>query len=434
MKKIIVLTVGGSPTPIISSIREYKPSFVYFICSKGPLPKGTEAMVDGAGEPCGDKRKVTCTRCGETFYLGNPKGKSIVLQTSLNKDQYQSFALEDPDDLTECYKTIEKISKDIEERFGEGNRVIANYTGGTKTMSVALAYFACLKPEWKLGLNIGPRRNTYKVDGHDVFMAVDKTIAIVDYALKRVHSALKNFDYSLAEEVLKSILQEEPLDQQNRRMIIGLQRKIEVFNLWDHFMHAKALELIHEFSKDLSLYVVQLKDIVGKLKKGRNAFAKVADLLNNARRRALQQRYDDAVARLYRATEMFAQVILKSEYGLQSSSLSLDDLKEPALREKYAAFSRDNKGLLLGLEKSYELLADLGHEAGGLFLKKKNEILSALIKRNNSIMAHGETPLTSEEYDAVWNVLYGFLKECASHVNASIEAPQLPRDELFKVN
>ncbi len=46
----------------------------------------------------------------------------------------------------------------------------------------------------------------------------------------------------------------------------------------------------------------------------------LASMLNNARRRADESKYDDAIARLYRSLELIAQIKLK-EYGLKSSEL-----------------------------------------------------------------------------------------------------------------
>ena len=59
MNKILVLSVGGSPEPVINAIKNYRPDFVYFFCSSGP--KGSEAIIDSPGDPCGDKRKSRCT-------------------------------------------------------------------------------------------------------------------------------------------------------------------------------------------------------------------------------------------------------------------------------------------------------------------------------------------------------------------------------------
>ncbi len=433
MARILVVTVGGSPAPIIHCVREYRPDFVYFICSKGSLPKGTEELVNGKGDPCGDKRKAQCPKCGEVFFLGNPKGKSIVSQTGLEAHQYGIWTISDPDDLTECYTRLKEISEEIKRRFPGENEIVANYTGGTKTMSVALAYSACLNRNWKLALNVGPRTDVVKVRGHDVFIPLDKSIAIVDYELRRVKDALNNYDYWQAESILKDLLR-EPLDKDKRKKLLTLHQKVKGFRLWDQFKHEEAFELINIFGGEFADYIFQLKDILGQLKKG-NPYAKVADLINNSLRRKHQGRYDDAVARLYRATEMFGQITLDTEFNL-NPNFTIDDLSsvnaEVALN--YQGFVGKGGKVLLGLDKTYGLLFDLGHPVGQMYQEQRNKILNALSRRNNSILAHGTVPLTENDFEEVYNIFVGFLKNCAKSMEVSLDHVQLPTERLLTNN
>lgn len=64
--------------------------------------------------------------------------------------------------------------------------------------------------------------------------------------------------------------------------------------------------------ESVSKYILALVAIT----KENGGYEQVQDLILNAERRAVQERYDDAVARLYRAVEMVAQVRLQSEWGL----------------------------------------------------------------------------------------------------------------------
>ena len=430
MTKILLVTVGGSPAPIIRSIKEYHPDFVYFICSEGPLPRGTEELVDGKGDPCGDKRKARCPKCGEMFFLGDPKGKSIVFQTGLEAHQYRIWTVSDPDDLTECYTKLKEISEEICSRFPGENEIVANYTGGTKTMSVALAYSACLNRDWKLALNVGPRTDVVKVRGHDVFITLDKSIAIVDYELRRVKDALAKYDYSQAESILRDLLK-EPLDQDRRKELLTLYQKIRGFRLWDQFKHREALELISIFGGDLADYIFQIKDILGQLKKG-NPYAKVADLINNSLRRKHQGRYDDAVARLYRATEMFGQIALDRDFNLDPN-FTIEDLStvNTEVAKDYQGFVRSGGRVLLGLDKTYSLLFDLGHVAGEMYQKERKRVLNALARRNNSILAHGSVPLTENDFQEVYDIFVRFLKSCAESMGIALDHRQLPTEWLL---
>ena len=48
--KILLVTVGGSPKPIITAFESLKPDRVVFICSSGK--KSSKSQVIGKGTPC----------------------------------------------------------------------------------------------------------------------------------------------------------------------------------------------------------------------------------------------------------------------------------------------------------------------------------------------------------------------------------------------
>ncbi|MDI6794872.1 MAG: hypothetical protein QME81_18730 [bacterium] len=172
MSRILILSVGGSCEPIVNAINEYCPDFVYFFCSSGA--KGSEKTVDGPGDPCGDQRKFKCPECGAESFLRDPKGKAIVVQAGLAEDKYEIVLVDDPDDLNKCYLTLTELHNRISRKFPEGPRIIANYTDGTKTMSVAMAMVGIMTGEWDLSLNKGPRSDLIKVTSGDIPVMVDK--------------------------------------------------------------------------------------------------------------------------------------------------------------------------------------------------------------------------------------------------------------------
>jgi hypothetical protein len=144
---------------------------VYFFCSSAP--KGSAITIDGSGELCGNKSKSKCPECGYEYYLGNPKGKAIISQAGLSEDEYEIVSVNDPDDLNLCYSTLMRISKLIREIYPEA-QIIANYTGGTKTMSVAMALVGIITEEWDLSLNKGPRLDIIKIKSGDIPVVINK--------------------------------------------------------------------------------------------------------------------------------------------------------------------------------------------------------------------------------------------------------------------
>lgn len=95
----------------------------------------------------------------------------------------------------------------------------------------------------------------------------------------------------------------------------------------------------------------------------------LADLLVNAERRATEGKYDDAVARLYRAVELIAQLLL-SKRGIDTSNVEVERLPQN-LKERYESM-RNPKGVIeIAQAKAYELLEDLGMDIGRKFRENK---------------------------------------------------------------
>jgi len=67
----------------------------------------------------------------------------------------------------------------------------------------------------------------------------------------------------------------------------------------------------------------------------------------------------------------------------------------------------------------------LGYRYG----RQRERILKALLKRNNSIFAHGITSLTENAYGKVRETLVGFIAKVAEEIGISIALPELPRSE-----
>jgi len=118
--------------------------------------------------------------------LGNPNGKAIVYQLGLEKECYEKIEVDEPDDLKGCFDALSVVEKKIAERFGDEVEVIANYTGGTKSMSAALVLKAIQNEDWKLSLNKGIRKDLIKVHCGDVPVLEDKLGIYLDYYIDQI--------------------------------------------------------------------------------------------------------------------------------------------------------------------------------------------------------------------------------------------------------
>jgi len=426
MKKILILSVGGSSEPIVNAINFYKPDFVYFFCSPGH--KGSAVIIDGPGEPCGNKNKSKCSECGYEYYIGNPKGKAVAFQVGLSKDKYEIISVDDPDDLNLCYCTLVNLSTSIKTIYPEA-QIIANYSGGTKTMSAAMALVGIVTEEWDLSLNKGPRLDIIKIKSGDIPVVINKWQIFAEQSLVSAAKTLENYDYALADAIISGLLS-HPLEPSFERRLLRARQLCVAFDRWDKFEHEKALELLQPYDKDFFAYIIPLKRILKKTKT--TGYELVGDLLNNAERRATQQRYDDAIARLYRATELFAQIRIEKTKGYKLVKLTLKELDEE-LRPEYRKYMKENDRLLLGLREDYELLYKMKDPIGNEFKENEGSLLEALKYRNSSILAHGIITLKEKDYNFVSERLRGFILKAAKKIDLHLELKQLPQGEIIKL-
>lgn len=132
---------------------------------------------------------------------------------------------------------------------------------------------------------------------------------------------------------------------------------------------------------------------------GQKCFYILASMLNNARRRAEEHKYDDAIARLYRSLELIAQIRL-NDYGIKTSDVD-DKLLEGKVDDDYLydlrlTRDRNSEKIRMGLTQDFVLLNELGDDLGRFYMDNEKLIQNSLKYRNHSILAHG---LSSQTYD-----------------------------------
>jgi CRISPR-associated protein (TIGR02710 family) len=157
------------------------------------------------------------------------------------------------------------------------------------------------------------------------------------------------------------------------------------------------------------------------------------DLLLNAERRASQGHYDDAIARIYRALEMYGQFCLRTANPrLTSENLNVELL--PEIHRKYYETKRDPRtGVVqIGLKDNYETLCFINHPIAPIWDKWRNKLIDkALTKRNYSYLAHGMKPLSKMDYLEVKEVTWNFIMQCdeAMEFKQGLkDAKQLPQE------
>ena len=334
---------------------------------------------------------------------------------SAELNNYEFVTINNIDDFDECF---DKMKDKIEEH--DEHEIIIDYTSGTKTMTMSAAICSMLYHK-RLSLVSGKRgengiviSGTEKIIEQSLYSAYDKTL------LDRIKDLFNLYRFMDAKDALSQIV---VLDKGQRE---DYERLIEGYDLWDRFKHREAYEKIEPVKdKRISLN----KSFLGRLNKEEHRIKFVlVDLINNASRRIEEERYDDAVAVLYRAIELIPQIKLL-DYGLNDLSegkFTIEDLKQRGVDSgQYEKYADERGKSKLGLEKKFLLLRDLGwKEAEDMYLENKG-MRGLLQRRNNSIRAHGLEPVEKE----VANELHEKTKESARIIVPDLE--KLLEDSRF---
>lgn len=405
MKTLLAVTVGGSCVPIVKAISDYRPDFVIFIVSSGK--QGSRSMVDGDLNPCRNQNQDPLP--------------NIVEQTRLSSSQYDFVELDDPDSLEACYR---KILENLDQRYSNSPewRKIADYTGGTKTMTASLV-IAALQLGWELSVVRGDRTDLVKVrEGTELASLVNAWEVRAYQQLNQAEELFNQFGYSSAAHIAETLMRIAPLSAELKQRIQRFVSLARGFDAWDRFDHNRAQNILEPYCSEIVPHWKFLKKLAHP--SNELGYEPVFDLLLNAERRAERGRYDDAVARLYRCLEMIAQIsLLRRKPSINPSNLSLDSLPEH-LRGEY---SQKKAKIKLSLVEDYDLLISLEDPVGIAIKPDRGKMLDILSRRNSSILAHGILPVGEETYREMHEFTRHLIEKVKMVIKIEEEGLQFPR-------
>ena len=411
---ILLCTVGGSPEPILKAIGSTAPRYVCFFCTDRDPETGRRGSIErvkGGGAVIGAKP-------------GDPKAglSNIPAQAGLDADQHEVRTIP-ADDLDGAFIAMRAAIVELAERF-PGTRFIADYTGGTKTMTAALVC-AALEGDVDLQLVAGARANP---DGAMVMMVPLPRLRLERQIRGHLH-AWRRFAYREAAEGLRGIVITAgdpgvPRLALARSMSLCLAR-------WDDFDHLGALRAIGAFEgKVAPLFpriLPTLRLLAGEGDR-RRAPALLFDLWRNAERCAARGRFDGAVARWYRLVEWTAQWQIKAQLGFETKEFPVDQMPENVV-VKGEAEGRVQVGLL----NAWKIVAaKCGGPCEAFATQQLERLRDHIDKRNQSILAHGFRPVSEGDWGELeqWTKsdLLPMLQEHAAEAGVRRIPEQLPTD------
>ncbi len=411
---ILLCTVGGSHQPILAAIETNSPKLVCFFCTEGQA--GSEVQVIGEGKVIKDK-------------LQDSKATLPNIPTQARAQGWNGtykIKIVPPDDLDGAFFVIRNTILKLAHKYPNAE-LVADYTGGTKTMTAALVSAVLDTERVELQLVAGERRDLIQViPDTELSVVASVTRLLIDRDIKQFLAAWRHFGYHEAAEGLKKVrIAADSPDFERLHQAYMLSQGLA---LWDRFDHAGALEKIQPLEQIKAAYPYMMPTL-GQLKADREQ-ALLFDLWLNAERRAAQGRFDDAIARWYRMMEWTAQWQLRTKLNADTGDFSGDLLP----KQVQAAPDSDGK-IKIGLWKAWQVVkyrCELSGPAQDFIKKHGSKLLDLLEIRNNSILAHGFCPVSSSNWQEVHNwtqdKFLPVLRTLAEEVGLKSEPKQLPTE------
>ena len=381
----MLITVGVGPTVadgIRFSISKNRPHFVLFLVTKE----------------------------SKTKTLGD------VVNDLLAEDTYACFEIRDENDVEQCALDFAAAIEDLQKRGFALKDMVADFTSGTKAMSAGLVFAGVASEVGSLSYVHGQREEGRVVSGSERLTVLEPKKLAVRREIAQVVEQFNALRFDTCLEVTNQVRLQLQL-KQVQICVDVIQILAKSYRAWDRFDFSNAAKLLGEVSGSALLGEWKIK---GRIAKHNGYLRRMVDepycaeraveLWNSAQRRAGEEKFDDAMARLYRLIEYVAQLRLHRDHGgIETGDLDMMKLPE-ALRAKYEKEERFAGKIEVGLKKSYRLLAQLGDSVGTWFdTRFETDLKKVLGMRNQSILAHGFAPVSKESYrhanDCVHNLM-----------------------------
>ncbi|MEP0861581.1 MAG: TIGR02710 family CRISPR-associated protein [Ignavibacterium sp.] len=364
----------------------------------------------------------------KSFETTLPALKNLIEQNKIRVEIIEKI-IDEINDLEFLHFEFSKIINELKEKGFLVNKINVDYTSGTKAMSAALVSAAIANKVGSISYVYGERG-----EGGRVKSGTERRSSLVPIKIFSAETFQKAIEYfnSYRFTTCLELLNNYEFHPEYHEKVELLKYLSDLFDCWDKFEFNRAFEHYKKINVD-SMKVFNLKSrfesyylpLLIKLKSEEYSYQRLIDLTGNADRRASEGRYDDAIARLYRALEMCGQIEFLKEFHCSTSDVIIDkipvNLKEE-VNNKYLD-KKDNK-IKIPLYGTFELLSKINNTVGKVFMDQWNNIKKCLTVRNNSILAHGNDPVSKKSYYETRLIILNFI--LAGYENFSpVEFPKL---------
>ena len=378
MKRGMIVTVGvgrGVEHAIALSIRNQRPDYVIFIATN-------------------ESRKT----------VDAVEKELKEMNTSIPAHHVEKVS--DENNVYEVYSVVKGAVKWLVEQGSHLSDIVVDYTSGTKPMSAGALFSAIMTPCGSIVYVSGERdKPTGRViSGTERILVEQPNRLLAERYLNEAIRLFDSYQFMAASQLLRNILRQVPSSVEPR--LDTLHRICEAYHKWDSFNHIEARAAfdrlnrheMEEWSPQISINKGWVNIIANALESSdprkRLCRELLVDLWMNADRRLEEGRFIDALARLYRLTELIAQYRLLHNYDIDTSNVDLNKIPQD-MHETLTSKYRDDEGKIrIPLHASYQILERFKEPIVEVF--RRESMRDSLARRNESIAAHGLAPVSAE--------------------------------------
>ncbi len=313
-------------------------------------------------------------------------------------------------------------------------RIEMDFTSGTKPMSVAAAAAAVARRIPQLHYAVGERDDSGRARKTTQLRSLSPAALVADRTLQELGLLFNKGQFAAVSQQAGELAPRlDPGSQQNRARALHLLA--DAYGHWDRFDWGKAFSKLREYRKIESALLEWDTAMIGRQvshlrtcdKKVYSA-ERLVDLLANTNRCIAHGRYDDAVARLYRLMEYigqarFVRLVTPRDQNNPTKHVPLATLGQlaPVNARRLDAKSRDGK-VDIGLGDTIYVLAEAGDPIGRSMKQRydpegdgagnaRGPLANLLQSRNNSLLAHGTSPVREKVATELRDIAAAVLEE-----------------------
>ena len=226
-----------------------------------------------------------------------------------------------------------------------------------------------------------------------------------------------NHDY----DSMLNMLSLMKLNKKDEEKIISV---IEYYRNWDLFEYDELNKYVYKglpniFQPINEKHLENIKALK-KLSTKYKDYRLVIDLINNAKRRNREGKYNEAIIQLYRALELSCHLKLKKNYGIDSANVDLKQLEKLRVNKYFIeylkGFTNSYNHVHVSLKDQLYILKQLKDPIGKFYQENQDIFCDIIEMRHSSLLVHGNTNITLCQYQEYEYIV----KEVACKLNKKI--------------